>query len=101
MVQNPTPKDETALLPLLRQDCSRVRSEGSTCATIQSNLTSWKSVWAWSDARAEARPRSRKFASKARGYTSARYGGRGWHFQKKVSAWELEHLTVSIRYVKL
>ena len=49
MVQNPTPKDETALLPLLRQDCSRLRSEGSTCA-IQSNLTSWKSVWAWSDA---------------------------------------------------
>jgi len=43
MVQNPTPKDETALLPLLRQDCSRVRSEGSTCA-IQSNLTSWKTA---------------------------------------------------------
>ena len=50
MVQNSTPKDETALLPLLRQDCSRVRSEGSTCA-IQSNLTSWKRVWAWSDAK--------------------------------------------------
>jgi len=48
MVQNPTPKDETALLPLLRQDCSRL--EGSTCA-IQSNLTSWEERVGMSDAR--------------------------------------------------
>ena len=34
---------------------------------MQINLTSYKSVWAWSDARAEARPRSRKFASQGRG----------------------------------
>ena len=66
MVQNPTPKEETALLPLLRRDCSRGISDGSTDA-IKINLTSWKSVWAWSDARAEARPRSRKFASQGRG----------------------------------
>jgi len=58
MVQNPTPKDQTALLPLLRQDCSRVRSEGSTYA-ILSNLTSWKSV-----GRASGHGRTRKMSRK-------------------------------------